>query len=725
MLRPRISRKPRTVLGVELRRDEHGVVHVSGQDDVELARGLGSAHATDRLVNMELLRLIGQGRLSECLLGEPEMVVVDRLMRDLDFARMAARDVTELDGDVAAVVDAYCQGVNQAMGSYRPAEFRLVGHRPAPWDRESVLLTVGVMSWIGLAQSQQDGEKVLIQALAAGVEPGKLREIFSPHLDGMDEEIVSLLRKTRLDMGLVPPEARFLSGLSLGLASNAWAVSPERSATGRVLHCLDPHLEVNRLPGLWYEWVGVLPDDYRLGITMPGIPGTVMGRTRHVAAGFSYGFMDLVDFFIEEVRDGRVRRPQGWAPVEERQQTLRTKGRPDVVLTSRHTDQGVLEVDPEGPLEDGLYLGRCWAAERFGSAPSLKALTHWVRATDLDQARAALCQATIACNWVVSDRHGRIAYQQSGLLPGRAHSGVYPLPAWREGAAWQGRVPPEELVHFEDPPEGLVVTANNDLNRPGFPQGINLPMGPYRAERITALLEEGSPLDLDAMASIQNDLYSLQAEEFMAVLAPLLPQGPGADALRAWDLRYDAASTGATAFEAVYQALQSEVFGRGLFGTEAWRAMTQESGFLADYYHLFDQVLLEGPDHWFGQEGREALFARVAAEALDAVELRPWGEVSSIWLENVFFGGKLPRWLGLDRGPVPLVGCRATVVQGGLFESMGRVTSFAPSWRFLTDMGEDSARTVLAGGPSESPLSRWYTTDVQRWLSGEYKELHP
>ena len=92
-------------------------------------------------------------------------------------------------------------------------------------------------------------------------------------------------------------------------------------------------------------------------------------------------------------------------------------------------------------------------------------------------------------------------------------------------------------------------------------------------------------------------------------------------------------------------------------------------------------------------------------------------------MDNIFFDGKLPRILGFDHGPISLPGNRATVVQGGLFTAHGRTTTFAPSWRFVTDMGTDTVETVLAGGPSGSRFSKWYKTDVERWLLGEYKRI--
>jgi penicillin amidase len=94
-------------------------------------------------------------------------------------------------------------------------------------------------------------------------------------------------------------------------------------------------------------------------------------------------------------------------------------------------------------------------------------------------------------------------------------------------------------------------------------------------------------------------------------------------------------------------------------------------------------------------------------------------------MTNVFFAGRLPRWLGFDHGPITLQGGRATIVQGGLFRMHGRTTTFAPSWRYVADLSRDEALTILAGGPSESRFSPPYVTDVADWLAGRYKRLRP
>ncbi len=715
---------------IALARSPEGVARIWADDDPGLARGLGLAHAHDRLVQMVLVRLIGRGRLSECLKNSPETVAIDIFMREMGFGREADREAGDLSAQARGLAEAYAEGVNHVIDRHRrPLELLLAGYRPEPWTVADTVVTIKLMSYFGLAQSQQDMEHLLAQALASGVSLEKLRVLCSPHLDDLDDETVELIRKLRFIRPPVADSIRFLTAVPTLMASNNWAVSGSRTASGEPLQCNDPHLECNRLPAIWYEAIMHTADDYRIGATMPGVPGLVMGRTRNLSFGFTYGFMDMVDFFIEECRGGACRRENGFRPLEVRTETILRKHAEPLEITVRENELGVLEAPSDEPeLADGLYLTRAWSAQRCGAAASLDALARLGHATTVAEAQQVVREVAISGNWLLADRDGHIGYQQSGLLPERRHSGLHPVAAWEEKWHWRGTVPADRLHSILDPPEGFLATANNDLNPPGGPLVINLPMGSYRVDRIRELLSGCRDCTLDDMAGIQNDLYSLQAERFLELFRPLLPNTFAGRLLGGWDCRYDTASRGATLFEAVYSALLQEVFGRGLFGEAAWDHLTEETAIVADYYHLFDDAVFGGDRIWFGEEGREAVIGRVLADTLTEVDLFaivPWGQRQRIIMRNIFFAGSLPSFLGFDHGPVELPGNRATVVQGGIFTSHDRQTTFTPSWRFLTDLGRDEALTALAGGPSGRRFSRWYTTDVQRWLTGRYKKLAP
>jgi penicillin amidase len=343
-------------------------------------------------------------------------------------------------------------------------------------------------------------------------------------------------------------------------------------------------------------------------------------------------------------------------------------------------------------------------------------------AGSVEEGMERLGRLEVSFNWVFADSHGAIGYQMSGLVPRRrgGASGLVPLPGWDPSNDWLGFHEPADLPRLLDPERGFIVTANDDLNRHGRVEAITVAMGSYRADRIAALLEPHTSLTVEDMRRIQQDLYSLQAERFMAVLEPLLPETTQAETLRRWDRRYDVASAGATLFEHVYRALR-----RAVFGAAVVDHLIDETALFADFYAAFDRVLLAERSAWFGGEVRDELYRRVLSQALAGAEERAWGDLQQIVLSHMLFGGKLPRFLGFDRGPITLPGGRATPQQGQIYRSAGRTTSFVPSYRMVTDLARAELYTALVGGPSDRRWSRWYCSDLARWLRGEYKVLRP
>jgi penicillin amidase len=476
---------------------------------------------------------------------------------------------------------------------------------------------------------------------------------------------------------------------------------------------------------VWYEVVLRAGARWGAGATMPGIPALVIGRTSDLAWGATYAFMDAIDSWIEECRDGRRRRddaPGGWAPFRVRRETIRRKKGAPVEVTFHESEHGVLDGDPG---REGLYLATRWSGAQGGAA-SIEAMARMWTASSVEEGRALIGRLELAFNWVLADRAGSIGYQMSGLLPKRraGASGLVPLPGWDPANDWHGFHAPADLPRALDPEAGFFVTANQDLNAYGKVSAITVPMASYRAERIAQALAGAEAFTTADARRLHYDVLSLQAERFMTVLGPLLPETEQARILRGWDRRYDLESRGAFLFEAFYRALLEEVFGRGGLGAEAVAFLGRETGIFADFYANFDRVLLSERSAWFGDRTRDEAF-RAAAERALAVEPRPWGASQEVTLSHILFGGKLPRRLGFDRGPIAIPGGRATVQQGQIYRSAGRLTSFAPSFRFVTDLARDEAESVILGGPSDRRFSRWYDSDTANWAAGRYKTLRP
>src|SRR6185436_5614226 len=152
-----------------------------GDDPLDVQRGLGFFHAHDRLVQMMLVRLVGQGRLCECLSDDDEALAIDIFMRQMGLAQMARDEVARLSPAARDFGQAYADGVNDYVRQHnRPLELLLVGYRPEPWELADTLLTINVMAYVGLAQTQQDLEKFVIQAIQRGTDIARLKKLFAP-----------------------------------------------------------------------------------------------------------------------------------------------------------------------------------------------------------------------------------------------------------------------------------------------------------------------------------------------------------------------------------------------------------------------------------------------------------------------------------------------------------------------------------------------------------------
>ena len=209
----------------------------------------------------------------------------------------------------------------------------------------------------------------------------------------------------------------------------------------------------------------------------------------------------------------------------------------------------------------------------------------------------------------------------------------------------------------------------------------------------------------------------------MQILGPLLPDNENGDLLKKWDFHYHPDAVEPWLFEQVYQEIFKTVFGQFL-GSDVMTFLTAKTGVLADFYGSFDQVLLSETSLWFKGKKRDNLYKEIAEKTLE-VKAQTWKSSNQFMLSNILLGGKLPAWAKVDRGPIPLKGGRATPHQGQIYRSGERVTSFMPAIRMLTDLGEDSIQSCLLGGPSDFPLSKWYASDLDNWLNGQYKTIEP
>ncbi len=716
---------------VRIERDAAGVAHITAVEVNDAHFGLGFSHARDRGLQMLLVRILGRGQASEKLQSSDEMLALDKFFRRMVFGRDAESEEKAFTPRARAAVEAYTRGVNHYFSDAKiPWELRLMGVSFETWTPADVLLTAKVIGYITLAQSQAEMERFIIECVQNDIPRDQLEELFPGQLHGLDEELV---RKIRLGERVVPPALKWASALPRAMASNNWVVAGHKTASGQPLLCNDPHLEVNRLPAVWYEavlrWTTPAGPRYVMGGTMPGVPGVIIGRNPDLAWGVTYAFMDCTDSWIEDCRDGKFRRGESWVPFTARKEIIRRKKKPSVEVAFYDNDHGTLDGDPSSA---GYYLATRWSCGEETGAASLDAVCEILEARTVEEGRNILGRlANCSWNWVLADRAGSIGYQMAGKMPRRPAgvSGLIPLPGWDPANDWQGFVPPDKMPRQLNPPEGFIATANDDLNFLGQSHPINLPMAAYRAERIRAVLAEDRKFTVEDMKKLHFDFFSTQARRFLTLLRPLLAEVPVelADAARlfaGWDGIYTSESEGAFLFEQTYRALIEEVFGHdnaATFGPPVLTRLLNDTCIFFDFFGNFDRVLLAGKSAWFGGRSREEIYRTALHKAL-RVPPEPYGQRQKILMKHLLLGGKLPAFLGFDRA-IELRGSRATVHQGQIYRGVGRETSFAPSLRFITDLGTDEMHSTLPGGASDRRFSKWYVNGIEDWLAGRYKVL--
>ena len=143
---------------VEILRDKNAVPHIIAGSIEDAAFGLGYVHAQDRFWQMELMRRLGQGRLSELLpprLIGSGLIDTDRTMRGLGVYRRATESLNALSPAMRAIIDAYAAGVNawiadddQQFGLELTLIKLLSGgsYRPEPWRPADSLVWAKLMA---------------------------------------------------------------------------------------------------------------------------------------------------------------------------------------------------------------------------------------------------------------------------------------------------------------------------------------------------------------------------------------------------------------------------------------------------------------------------------------------------------------------------------------------------------------------------------------------------
>ena len=733
---------------VEIMRDAYGVPHIYAEDEFDALFGLGYVHAQDRLWQMEFQRRIARGTLSE-VLGEPGLET-DRFLRTLGIYRAAESAYAGLDVESQRWINAYVAGINAFLadnsGSSLPPEFLLVGVTPEPWVGADVLGWAKMMSWdLSGNYSYELLRANLIEDL--GIE--KASELL-PTYPGDAPTITSQRQSFERMLAAAYEIEDFLGmggGIVDGVGSNNWVLAPSRTTTGAPLLANDPHLSL-RTPAIWY--LATLHGG-RLqvaGGTIPGLPGVLSGHNERIAWGVTTMGPDVQDLYMERLdQTGTMVEYNGvWESLEIISDTIVVKDKGALPLQIRVSRHGPLisdAINANSPDEEPLdALAFRWTSLE-PTDTTMQAYREINLAGSWDEFTTAL-RSYIAPsqNFVYADVDGNIGYYAPAQIPVRAAgNGSLPSEGWNESAEWVGYIPFEELPQAFNPAAGFIVTANNRAVPADYPYFLTNDWAtPFRAKRITSLIEAEPQHSLESLARMQGDQYSLYAEN---VLPRLLEQTTAAndqqqaalDMLRQWNYAADRDSAAATIFAAWnYYLLPA------LIGDELGADLIEKYGGRRSYVDSFVWGLVNDPasawcDNIQSAESETcgAIFQRALDVALQDLTQRFDGAAIAEWrwgnVHLAFFPheplDKVQFLRGFFSHAIANGGDGSSINVAPVDAEQPFDQTHGPALRSLLDPSDwDRSLVMISPGQSGHLLSDHYADLLPLWQAVEYMPLH-
>lgn len=580
---------PRLTAPVSVLFDAQGVPHVEAQNVTDLARASGFVQGRARFFQMDLMRRLARGRVSE-IVGEQPLaaattVEYDKAMRGWRIEARATKSYAQLDPENKALAVAFSEGVNAAVSKWKPIEYRLVGIEPEPWKPEDCL-AVGLLNVWSITHNYQQEATRLILAMSVGVE--RMNAIYpaEPLAGGrtvatsgaqvaLPPNVVS-----ELD-GLFPMKLAAVDPLLDGRAtidvlpvagaSNSWAVNGDRTVSGKPMVANDPHLS-HLVPGILLQLHLKAPGLDVIGVTIPGFPWVLGGHNANVAWGMTSTMTDVVDLVIEREdpkRPGFVLHEGGDCALTTREEVVRVREGSDFLekkLPIRETCNGPLynDLHPELFPPGSPLVAIRWKVE--GVERSFGVILELDRATSVEDVGRIVAKLPSTWNtWTVADAAGHIGSFPSGEVPVRPnHRGTFPIPGWSAKYEWQTFASGARMPHVIDPPDGVVAHANNLTADPTSTDFERIQVDsapPFRLERIVSLAKATPKHDVASFKRMLVDSYSLRARFVVPFLLESLGDGAGLspnarhalDLLRAWDFDAKSDRPEAAVFFSTYQ----------------------------------------------------------------------------------------------------------------------------------------------------------------------------
>jgi penicillin amidase len=525
--------------------------------------------------------------------------------------------------------------------------------------------------------------------------------------------------------------------------SNAWAANGPKVSGAKSMLAGDPHLP-QTVPSIWYQVALSAPGLSVTGVSVPGLPGVLIGHNAHIAWSLTDTQNQATLFYTERTsksRPGQYFWQGAWRRMRQVHYTIPVRGGSAIHLT--------VNITVHGPVM--TQAGQTTSVDWMGNIPSpdISVMIGVTHSRDFAQFHAALADwRAPSQNFVYADDRGNI---------GAISAGYYPLV--RRGDPWlpmpgagaddvAGVIPYASVPQVYDPSGHVVATANQRPVGPSYPYYIGTSANffdpGYRAGEIYASLRGQRGMHPASFAAIQLSLTDQLAQQIVPRLlaalrgAHLSAQQQQAGALlRGWDATMAQNSAAAALWWTFWGDYLDAVF-RPWWKAAKVPVHKDPPGLAISPQNQFslDQVLASwttgdpansafsppGGPHRTAPEVMRAAFATAVAHLAATLHGAPsswaWGRIHSRQFPSVTQADALgygPRASGADSWTV-------NAADGGLVSHQG------PSWRMIVAWaghGTATGESVYPGGQSENPASPWYEDQMADWWDGRYLAMPP
>ena len=725
--------------------DDIGVPHINAQNQKDAYLALGYVHAQDRLWQMELVRRIAAGRLSE-ILGK-ELLSVDQFFSGLGIEEAANKTIASLDKSSQAYIltQAYLDGVNQFIKNGKtPLEFILLGLEKEKYTIKDIYNVFGYMSFSFAVAHKTDPLLTEIKE--------KLGTPYLSELLGFAGENLTV-NKTSIPEKINASISRAVSSImddlpvSPFIGSNSWVIAPEKTKNGKVIFANDPHIGFSQ-PSVWYQNHIKTPDFEIYGFNIALMPFPLMGHNRAYAYGMTILANDDLNFYIEEDNPENsleYKTIDGYEKYQLVDKTIHVKNAIDTnfqVKVSRH-----------GPIMNGLIkhviderpIAMNWIYTQLPNEmlEVSYGISHANSMRDFKKSVAKIHAPGL--NVMYGDAKDNIGWFSSAKLY-QLRDGLSSK-TYLNGASGNDEI--IEYLPFEENPQAInptwkyVYSANNqpDSVRGKLYQGYYQPQD--RAKRIVELLDEKNDFTKKDVSKMIYDVKSSTVSEISKGLLKSVEKSKGTASERKafsiienWDGSYLKTSVGPTIFNRFLYEFLKETY----------------NDELGDSFQLFinsqlqDQVLplqvnREKSVWWDNISSKDKIETRTDIVNLafknaiaflqnqlgENIEDWTWNRVLSIEHEHAIgkAGGLLRTFFNV--GPFETIGGNE-VINNQIFnlDSTGyyKVTA-GPSTRRIVDFSDvENSLAILPTGQSGNVFSEYYKDQTEKYLEGEFVKMN-